>query len=1125
MSCPPGDSPRGQLLQRLIRLRRRRLFLESALALMLAAALALGLGTGIVLLEAALYLPPAWRLGLLAGLVAISLAVPAVRLWRGLRDGLSLHRVALEVEDRAPELSQRLVTAFELGDQRRESGPVHSAQLLEATTAEAATILASLETARLTPARQVHQGAGRLAGLGLFILLLGLATGEDARHALHRVLHPGRSFQRPQRTHLRVTPAAIEVIRGDDVQVFIHIDGVIPATMEMVRQESADRSTEEVVLRRELTRGDSVDYTFEDVRRPFEFSVEAGDGHAGPIAVTVIDPPSLSRLRLAYEYPEHTGLPSRVEEEGGDIRAPSGTVVDFSLAATKPLSTATLVLDDTLRLPAEVVDDRARLVWRLPTPEHDEGALRHYRIDLLDRQGVSNRDPIQYTVHILRDGAPEVSIPIPGRDADLPESQQVAIEIEASDDFGLSRIDLVFRVNEGPEERLLLARDAGRQVHVRHVWDLSDRDLLPEDRVTYRAEAFDNDAITGPKLAATREFVLRFPSLYELFSETSETQQRQLESLEELAEQEADAQETVERMRREVLRSEELTWEQRQELESALVAEEERARQVEELAREMTQTMEQLEEGGLSSGEMLEKMEEIRDLMAAVTSPELLEALQSLQQAMDTPDPEDLAEALRQFAQDQEAFQERLERTLALLRQVKAEQRLLAAVSQAQDLEQRQSTINDELDSDQPERLAAQESSLSRDTDRLQQELDGLSDDFAEISQPTAQALASEAETMEQQKLSARMQQMEQSLISRANPQARREGEGLQEDLARLSQSLQNLQGEFDGSQRQQMKQQLWGAMAGLVDLSQRQEDLSGASAELRGPRAAELATEQQALARGVELIVEQIGQVSRKTLALDSGLATTIGYALTRMEEAARRLGKREASRASREGGEAVGFLNEAVMQLRQSVDNLEQAGTPSAFGEAMEKMMGLSQQQMNLNQATQQALQDGTQPGRQGQRGGGRDSLPRLAARQRQIYRALGDIERSLRGQRSMESRVDAIRKDMESVLARMQRNAADPLVRQGQERVLQRMLDASRSIRNRGFEKRRRSETAVQRLYSGPEWLPVDLGQRPDAVADAMRRALAGDYPVEYRQLIRRYYETVYEDLHGGANGSLP
>ena len=103
------------------------------------------------------------------------------------------------------------------------------------------------------------------------------------------------------------------------------------------------------------------------------------------------------------------------------------------------------------------------------------------------------------------------------------------------------------------------------------------------------------------------------------------------------------------------------------------------------------------------------------------------------------------------------------------------------------------------------------------------------------------------------------------------------------------------------------------------------------------------------------------------------------------------------------------------------------------------------------------------------------------------------------------------------MKEVLARMERLRADARVTEGQERVLQRLLDASRSIHSRGFEKRRHAEQAEQRSFAGPGWLPVDLGQRPEAWREAMRRALAADYPAEYRELIRRYYESVYQDLH--------
>lgn len=1131
MADPSHDAPVLQLLRRLQQLRRRRLQLELVTSLAVAVTLGATVGLCIVLVEALWYLPSEWRVALLVVLLAATVAPPVNRLWALFRRGPSLHDVALDVERRTPQLAQRLITALELEDGDNHTS--HSPQLLAAATTEAAALLQSVPSAQLAPTTALRATGLRLAGVAVVVIVAGLAGGQATVDALHRLSHPGQAFKRPQYTHISVTPEPIVVIRGDDVSIHVRIDGDVPATLSLQRQQGEPEdeiaSTEEIVLPLGLVSGDSVRYEFEAVQHAFSFVVSAGDGRVGPLTVAVVDPPAVSRLRLAFEYPLHSGLPARVEEEGGDIRALAGTVVAFDIAATKPLASATLVVSDSLRRPAQVTDDRARVQWTLVP----EDAGRHYHIELADAQGVRNRDPIRYAVQVLRDEDPVVAIPVPGQDGDLPESQQITLEVDATDDFGITNVDLVFQINEGPEERQTLLRNAGTRARARHLWDLSGRDLLPEDRVTFWAQVFDNDVIAGPKSAVSARFVLRYPSLYELFSEAAGEQTESLEALEELAEQEADARETVEQIRRDVLRTEELTWEQRQELESTLAAEEDRAEQVQELANEMAETMARLEQDGLSSSDMLQKMDEIRELMASVTSPEMLEALQSLQQAMEDPDPERLAEALKQFAKDQEAFQQRLDRTLSLLRQVQAEQRLLAVVAQSQDLVERQETINRSMDESPdaesgPEsesaRLGEQEASLARDTDRLQNELSQLSEDFAGISEQTAKALEAEAEQMAQQDLAGRMRNMEQRLTTEP-ADARREGAALQEDLARLNQALQSMQSNFDGAQRQQLSGQLRGAMSGLVALSMQQEQLSREVTTLDGLEAAARAEQQQALARGVELVVEQIGQVGQQTMSLDPGLAATMGYALTRMDGAARHLGQRDNRRAATEGVMAAGYLNEAVVQLRASIDNLDQAATASAFGEAIEKMMGLSQQQMALNQATQQALQDGTQPGPQGGGGSGLDGLPRLAAQQQRIYRALGELERSLRGQRSMESRVESIRKEMESVLSRMQRNAADPMVRQGQEHILQRMLDASRSIRNRGFEKRRKSEAAQQQRYTGPEWLPVDLGQQPDALADAMRRALAGKYPAEYRQLIRRYYETMYEDLHGSESGAMP
>ena len=1114
-----AGSERDLLLARLRRLRRRRLWLVAATALV--AGVSLGAVTAVLAvgMEALLYLSPPWRTALLL-LVAAAGAGAAARVLWPWRRGLPLRAVGLSVEERAPELSQRLMAALEVGGGPRSR--LYSPELLGAAASEAAAVLDRLGDGRLVPAAGLRRAAVRgAAAAGPLLLLLGL-SGSAGGEALHRCLNPGTSFQRPQRTRVHVEPGDQRAVRGEDVELTIRIEGDLPPALQVRRLESegGDWIDEEVLL--ETGRADSLRHAFEEVRSSFDFVVTAGDGEAGPYTVTVIDPPEVTRMRLRYDYPAYSGLPPRVEEQGGDVRALAGTVVRWGIHASKPLAAAALVVDDSLRLPARVVDDRAEVSWTLPAPEDSAGARREYRLALTDRDGVGNRTPIRYAVDVQRDRPPEVLIAEPGPEADLPESQQVRLRIEASDDFGVSRVALVFRVNEGAWSRRALPVDGGPREVVPHLWDLSPLELLPEDRVRYRAEAFDNDAVGGPKQAVSREHVLRFPSLWELFDEVSKEQEERLGSLEELAAEEAGAQEYVEQLRREVLRTEELTWDQKQELERVLAAEEERARAVEEVARQMSGSLERLEQGGADSRDLLDKLDEIRELMAAVASPELLEALQALQQAAEQPDAEQLAEALRQFARDQEAFQQRLDRTLDLLRQVHAEQRLLAVVSQAEDLENRQGRINEalgrEADGAGPphEALGKQEEGLARDTDRLQQELEELGEELEELSEGSADGLRSQAERMEQQALSRRMRRMEDHLASKRTQQARETGEGLLQDLEDLSEGLRQLREGFFGDQRQELVRLLRGAMADLVDLSRRQEELGRDGSRRRGRSAAGLAAGQQALAQGTELVIEEVARVGSRTLALEPALPATLGGALRRMEEAAGRLGQRERGPAGQLQGEAMGFLNQAVLLLRRSVGNLQEARTPSSFGEAMEQMMALSEQQSALNEATRRAMQPGSRGEPRGS-GGGLRSLPRLAAEQRRIQQALAEVERSLRGQRSLQERVGAIQEEMSNVLARMDRRRSDPRVLQGQERILQRLLDASRSIHARGFEKRRRSEQGEQRPFTGPGWLPVDLGQRPDAWREAMRRALAAGYPPEYQELIRRYYESVYQDLH--------
>ena len=1133
MSAKPGDRSDRELASIIAftrRLRRRLVAVEAGSALLQGLAAALLLGLAAVWAEHLLYPGPFWRTALVLAPLAAAVAAAGLRVYSRLRGRLTWHRVGLLAERDLGDLRGRLTLALELAvsPPRLQTG---SPGLTAAAVQGAAACIEGRSTASIVGWNPLRQAVRQFALAALAAVAAGSLFAEDLLPAAKRCASPLREHPRLARTLIEVRPPQLEVVKGEDAAVEILFSGEVPRTAEVLRREAdsdAWQVTEIAASAGEAA--DTVRYVFTGVARPFSFSVRGGDGKAGPYRVEVLDPPEVRQLTVRYRYPPHCGWPERVESGNGDVSAPAGTEVEIRIDASKPLAEAALVVDDSLRLPAEVEDLGARATFSLPVaadrgsdPETPAPDRRLYHIDLRDRKGVANRDPIRYAIEVLPDQDPRVAVVEPGEDIDLPESRAVGLGIEGSDDFGIASLELLFRKNGGSEASAALSFRPGPRVAVEHLWDLAGLDLLPEDRVTYRVRATDNDAVTGPKSSFSKEFAVRFPSMFELLDEVSELQSETVMSMEELIDQERSAQQYLEQVRREVLKTEELSWEQKRELEAALDRERERARALEEAAQELAEVAEKLSEQGLGSRELLDKMEEIRELMEEVTTPELLEALRELEQSAGELDPEQLAETLKRFSEEYEVFEQRLDRTLALLRQVQAEQQLDAAVEKARDLLSRQENIGAALASasESAARLEAREEALARDSERLRGDLEEAAAALAPISPESSEGLSREAAEMEQRGLAGRMREMAASMGQGRRQHARGLGKGLEEDLGGLAGDLEKLRDQFSAEGRNRLVAQLRDAMAGLIDLSHSQEELSRRTRRERdGASAAALADEQFALLRGADAVIAGLARAGQQTLSLDPAAIVTAGYARQRMQESGHRLGQREAGRSLPSQAEAYGYLNEAANMLRRSIEDVASSFMPSGFAEAMEKLMGLSEQQAALNQETREAIEG--MEGQEGERGRparGRDAragMARLAAEQRSIMQALSEIERSLRGHRGAEKRMRGIAEEMKGVLRDMQQGRPHSRINQAQERIYQRMLDASRSIYARGFKKKRQSEAGADLDYAGPLWIPGDLGQRPDLWREAMKRALAGDLPPEYRELVRRYYESVYADI---------
>src|SRR5213076_3088078 len=75
-----------------------------------------------------------------------------------------------------------------------------------------------------------------------------------------------------------------------------------------------------------------------------------------------------------------------------------------------------------------------------------------YRVALADRDGLGGDGDTEYFIRTLADRPPEVRILKPATDRSVSRLEEVDIEAQAEDDYGVDRLDLVYSVRGGAEQ-------------------------------------------------------------------------------------------------------------------------------------------------------------------------------------------------------------------------------------------------------------------------------------------------------------------------------------------------------------------------------------------------------------------------------------------------------------------------------------------------------------------------------------------------------------------------------------------------------------------------------------------------------------------------------------------------
>lgn len=902
------------------------------------------------------------------------------------------------------------------------------------------------------------RSAGGMATVAV-LLVAGLTALSPSRmtDAVQGLMTPLETARDPVLPPLAVLPGSVEVQRGTDVEIEVSAAGRAEVTIAWQAAGDIARSASLTVAAGRAT------HSFRTVSADIEYRVEDVAGNRSETyTITPVDPLFVSDLVLSVTYPPHTGLPA--DEYRGDpppLRLPAGTTLLFEGATSRPLSSLALVdSSGTAALTFDVDGQGFAARW---TPRRSSVLEWDFRDEA---GGPAEIQPEPLDIIIVADAPPLIGIPAPGRDTIMPLNLRQPLVIEAGDDYGLRRVELVaYRVTSFGErmEPVSQGFDVGgqRAILARPLLDLRRWGLLPGDTVRYFARAIDN----GPsgQVSTSAEYVLRLPEAAELRREAEDALEGVAERLQELA---AEAQREAEENRDQALESatprgtpqegqDEQAFEQREEMEAALEEQQQMSAEIDSMRAEMESLERMMEEAAQADPELRRQMEELQDLLNEMTGDELQQRMDELSEALEQDDMQQANQSLEEMAEQQEQFRERIEEALEQFKRAALEQDFRATTSEAEELARQEQALADALKQDDATELRAeQQQALEQQAEELEQNMQELQERLMEMGEPEAASGVQEA----QQKASEARQEMQQAQQQAEQGESAEAGEKAQEAADAMDEAAREMQEAMQEMAEQEMEEQqeaLLRTADDALSLARRQSELSeqmrGASQEqLARMRAAEAS-----LLQGVQNMAENLQMATEGAMGANRDLSAQMGLAMESLQNTVEAMqSRRGATSPSAQAEQAVGDLNQLALMAIAGAESMGQQGEGQSGEEVSEQLEQLAQQQGELmNQSTEMMPMQLPQEAMSQQ-------LQEMQSGQESVASDLGDLADNPGSEESLGD-LQQLAQEAQAIAEEMAQGRLTPEVVQRQERLFHRLLDAGRSLEREEFSEERESE----------------------------------------------------------------
>jgi hypothetical protein len=1015
---------------------------------------------------------------------------PIVFLVRNLMIRRQLKQIAQRLENGFPQIKDYLVNAVELTHYPKDAKEGYSFELINAAIDDAALKLAPIPINKLINRRKTSKSLIAFISLTVIFSLYTIIFSNRAKLGFYAAFAPNKTP-----IAFVVTPGNLRVDKESKVTLNLTINSPYHFNQAVLSKRTSDGKIVKKRVRLNNQTG-AVDIVAD---QDFDYSFKVFSRKSQTYHIGLLKLLAITSLSFKYIFPNYTRL-TPVTSQAREISVLPGTRIEFSGTAENRLDSGKLWFNDSTVIPLTLADNKFSGSF---TAKQDAS----FEIRLKDISGNHNEQEI-FKLNLMPDESPFVKIFQPGHDIDLPVTMKVLLGINSIDDYGLSNLSLYY-VKDSVKTKINLKNIGSRlEDTTYYYWDLSNIGFMPGDAIQYYVTVTDNDAVLGPKQSSTEIYTIRFPTVTEIYSQTTNQTTETEEQLEPIANQQEQLGQEMDRIDQELKKERKLGWEEKTSLGNMVSNQKKLLDQIEDLKQEVKNTLENMFEGLMLDKESIDKLQELQKLLSDLLPQELKEALQNLAQALEKQSP-DMKNAMERFQISQDALKKALDRAVELLKNIQEEEKLKALAKKADALYQAQKDLNSKFNEDL-QKLAPDENKIKEGLESLEKETDTLSKEMSD--KELAQDLAKLMQELAEMQASAQAGEISKSMQQGQKSSAQNQSQKLLKDLASLKKQLEDLVQKMSENRSREITEKLLNSARDLVALSQEQERLE--NQVNKNQNLPEIAGEQKRLEEASRAIAESLAALAQKSIKIPPNLGEDIIRSLNNMENAANNLQDNNIYNGKKNMADARAGLDAATGKILNTIAQAQQSG---GFGGGMENLLQqLSQmtaEQMMLNQEMGGMplpipMPGGLSPQQLAQ-------IERMLSKQRGIRQTLEEMRQSMGTEPGLTSNLDAILEEMKQVERDLSQLVVNRELIQRQEKILSRLLDVQRSVRQREFKEKRESEVGKAFEVPPTPTLPTDLGERKKILREKLLQALKENYPKDYERLIKLYFESLLQE----------